>query len=212
MTFRSFSLPIAGSRRSAGGKAWPKSGSNVPYARVVFRSRFFTNSVAYSAAGSGYADLFECEVISNVVRRADNLSVGGGVIGGYLSHCRIFGNRASASPAAHRAVLRNCLIDRNVATGSGGITTFYAGLYGCTLVSCVVVSNTGARYGGLQGGSATNSNTNFGAEVNTTGATLRYCATWPHPGGIGNIEVTNVRTLFRNYEAMDYRLAPGSPC
>ena len=90
------------------------------YAGVAFRSRFFTNSVAYSAAGSGYADLFECEVISNVARRADNLSVGGGVIGGYLSHCRIFGNRASASPAAHGAVLRNCLIDRNVATGPGG--------------------------------------------------------------------------------------------
>ena len=189
------------------------------YAGVAFRSRFFTNSVAYSAAGSGYADLFECEVISNVVRRADNLSVGGGVIGGYLSHCRIFGNRASASPAAHGAVLRNCLIDRNVATGPGGSTTYYAGLDGCTLVSCVVVSNTGARYGGLQGGSATNSiildnriYTNLEAEVNTSGATLRYCATWPHPGGIGNIEVTNVRTLFRNYEAMDYRLAPGSPC
>jgi predicted outer membrane repeat protein len=169
----------------------------------------------YCSGGSPIVE--HCVVVSNV---ASGIFAGEGTGGGI--HCQ------SASPT-----LINCLLARNIAANDGG--GVYAGR--AVLASCTVAGNTAVFLGG---GLCVNTGTDYRTDArncvfwgNSGCAGTQFAAIGPaelrvaysdaqggpdavylHEGaellwGWGNVQTD---PLFRDPQADDYRLGPGSPC
>lgn len=195
------------------------AGGGACYA-TLYNCSVISNTCNSSAAGIAATDAFDCYIYKNRVTRNDNLSAAGGSSGGFLSHCWIEGNMAVSSAGCHGGVLRNCVIFRNIGSSySGNSTSGHAGgAYGAAMFNCVVAYNEGTRYGGVQGGTMSNSvvlyNIVFtnGLPSNYSGGTFRYSASNPLPAGEGNIEFSEQSELFVGASNGNLRLRAGSPC
>ena len=169
-----------------------------------------------SQDGGGVYCATSGSVISNcVVSGNAAYGWGGGVDGGTLWNCKLYGNTAGSGGGADFANLNNCALFGNSASSSGG------GAVRGTLNNCTLVGNTASAGGGVDGGSdgilnncIIYSNT-AAVDPNYTGIytyhfSLNYCCTVPMPtNGVGNI--TN-DPAFLNLTNRDFHLQATSRC
>ncbi len=169
-----------------------------------------SNTTSYGGGAHG-CTLNRCLIQDNV-----GSSEGGGMCGGTLNQCVVSGNRSvMGGGAAQDAVLNNCLVVSNAATGDEEGWRGGGGARQCRLYNCTVAGNTAVgEGGGIFLSAATNcivvdNSSSMGLGSNYRDSTLGYSCTNPDPGGTGNVTHD---PQFADAGAGDYRLAAGSPC
>lgn len=132
--------------------------------------------------GAGIYAESGAQVEACIVSGNATAGAGGGVYGGSLVNCLIYGNAASNGAGAVDANLTYCTVANNTATNAGG------GTKDCTLLSSIVYGN---------------------APDNNNGGSATYSCMAPLLAGTGNI--TN-DPVFANAAGENFRLAYESPC
>jgi len=197
---------------------------------IAINNTHYTGGGAFAIAGGSDNKILNCSIMSNNVILGKYGGGGGGGIrasssGLLVKDCSIIGNWSATTGgavwASSSAIIRNCLIAQNKATGTYAQIGGGVWLTNSTIENCTIVSNyAGVSGGGLYidgSGSGTNNIVYFNMAgtsannfTNTAGNTgLQYSCVIPAVDGTRNI--TNDPSLV-NLDGGDYRLNGNSPC
>ena len=215
-----------GHTRVTGDDFWERSGGGgwCEASGVISNCMLLGNSAGHVGGGSFDGTLNDCIISDN------SAATGGGSCYGTLNNCRLVGNSASVDSAgscyadlnncvvlgnesafeaggAWGGTLNNCVISGNSAVWKGG-GAYFATMNNCTLIGNSAGESAGGSYYGTMNNCIVYYNTAPGT-ANSSGGTLTYCCTTPHPGGTGN--VTN-EPQFVDIASSNYHLKITSPC